>query len=254
MIELQKALLYTHFTESRAYKTHLTYKDSHTIKVRAQKNTIHSSNELIKNLHMISPSILLKGLLLATLSSYCLSAFTQETDFTDCRSITDRQARYACYDRIEASEDSGVVELDRPAPRANPDNLPVVSLPSRNREVASDTPATESQQVTDQEAGQEEIDDFGRSTDTANSRQSTRIVEDDEGQKELIDTIASIRQLGQGMSVITLSSGQKWQQMITKRYFLKEGEEVRIYPTIWGNSYRLTSKRLGGFIQVKRVN
>jgi len=37
MIELQKALLYTHFTESRAYKTHLTYKDSHTIKVRAQK-------------------------------------------------------------------------------------------------------------------------------------------------------------------------------------------------------------------------
>jgi hypothetical protein len=147
-----------------------------------------------------------------------------------------------------------VVELEKPAPRANPDNLPVVSLPTRNREVVSDEPAMENQQVTDPGAGQEEIDDFGRSTETANSSQSTRIVEGDEGQKELIDTIASIRQIGQGMSVITLSSGQKWQQMITKRYFLKEGEEVRIYPTIWGNSYRLTSKRLGGFIQVKRVN
>ena len=65
---------------------------------------------------MTSPSLLLKGLLLATLSSYCLSAFAQETDFTDCRSITDRQARYACYDRIEASEVSGVVELDRACP------------------------------------------------------------------------------------------------------------------------------------------
>ena len=207
---------------------------------------------------MTSPSTLVKGLFLATLSSYCLSGFTQETDFTDCRSISDRQARYACYDRIEAREDSGVVELDRPAPRANPDNLPVVSLPPRNRAPVSDAPASENQQVADQDPGTEEIEDFGRKTDSANSRQATRqatrIVEGDEGQKELIDTIASIRQLGQGMSVITLSSGQKWQQMITKRFFLKEGEEVRIYPTIWGNSYRLTSKRLGGFIQVKRVN
>jgi len=203
---------------------------------------------------MTSPSLLVKGLLLTILSTYWLSTFAQETNFTDCRSITNRQARYACYDRIEASQVNGVVEPEKSAPRANPDNLPVVSLPTRNREVVSDEPAMENQQATDPGAGQEEIDDFGRSTETANSSQSTRIVEGDEGQRELIDTIASIRQIGQGMSVITLSGGQKWQQMITKRYFLKEGEEVRIYPTIWGNSYRLTSKRLGGFIQVKRVN
>ncbi len=206
---------------------------------------------------MKSSSVLLSGLLSSILSISsisCLSAFAQETDFTDCRSITDRQARYACYDRIEASEDRGVVELDKPAPRANPDNLPVISLPSRNREPVSDTPAAENQQVTSQDNKDnrnEEIEDFGRNTASGNS---SRIVEGDEGQKELIDTIASIRPLGQGMSVITLSSGQKWQQMITKRYFLKEGEEVRIYPTIWGSSYRLTSERLGGFIQVKRVN
>lgn len=200
---------------------------------------------------MISPSGLVKGLLLAILSSHCLSAQAQETEFTDCRSITDRQARYACYDRIEASENRGVVELDKPAPRANPDNLPVISLPSRNRELVSDTPAAESQQGSDQDNSKQEIEDFGRNTASGNS---SRIVEGDEGQKELIDTIASIRPLGQGLSVITLSNGQKWQQMITKRYFLKEGEEVRIYPTIWGSSYRLTSERLGGFIQVKRVN
>ncbi len=249
MIELKKALLYTDFPDLWACKDPPGIVG--TICSKAQ--SIQPTN-LIKNLNMTSPSLLVKGLLLAILSSYCLSAFTQETDFTDCRSINDRQARYACYDRIEASEDSGVVKLDRPAPRANPDNLPVVSLPSRNREPASDMPATKNQQVAEQDPGKEEIDDFGRNTDSANSRNATRVVEGDEGQKELIDTIASIRQLGQGMSVITLSSGQKWQQMITKRYFLKEGEEVRIYPTIWGNSYRLTSKRLGGFIQVKRVN
>jgi hypothetical protein len=132
---------------------------------------------------MTSPSLLVKGLLLAILSTYWLSTFAQETNFTDCRSITDRQARYACYDRIEASEVSTVVELEKPAPRANPDNLPVVSLPTRNREVVSDEPAMENQQVTDPGAGQEEIDDFGRSTETANSSQSTRIVEGDEGQR-----------------------------------------------------------------------
>jgi hypothetical protein len=29
---------------------------------------------------------------------------------------------------------------------------------------------------------------------------------------------------------------------------------VRIYPTLWGSSFRLTAKRLGGYIQVERID
>ncbi|HEU4619493.1 MAG TPA: hypothetical protein VFV10_15760 [Gammaproteobacteria bacterium] len=53
--------------------------------------------------------------------------------------------------------------------------------------------------------------------------------------------------------MITLENGQIWRQMTPEIYPLQEGFEVKIYPTRWGNAYRLSVEELGGFIQVERV-
>jgi hypothetical protein len=70
----------------------------------------------------------------------------------------------------------------------------------------------------------------------------------------LTDTIAALEQRMPNLWLITLTSGQRWVQMLNKPYAMKVGDEVRIYPTIWGGSYRLTASRLSGYIQVQRVD
>ena len=42
--------------------------------------------------------------------------------------------------------------------------------------------------------------------------------------------------------------------MISKRYPLEVGDEVRIYSTRWGSSFRLSAERVGSYIQVERVD
>ncbi|MDX1561897.1 MAG: hypothetical protein R3305_03180 [Gammaproteobacteria bacterium] len=53
--------------------------------------------------------------------------------------------------------------------------------------------------------------------------------------------------------VIQLDNGQIWEQTEPKRYPLRPGLEVRVYPTRWGSRYRLTGVDTGGHIQVRRV-
>jgi hypothetical protein len=95
-----------------------------------------------------------------------------------------------------------------------------------------------------------EVDNFGRRSEAGSARVETG----KEGRKELIDTVASVREINASMLEVTLQGGQVWRQMISKRYPLREGDEVTIRPTIWGQSYRLTAKRLEGFIQVQRID
>jgi hypothetical protein len=52
---------------------------------------------------------------------------------------------------------------------------------------------------------------------------------------------------------VTLENGQVWRQMQAKRYLLRPGHQVRIYPSRWGESYRLSAEELNGFIQVERA-
>lgn len=93
-----------------------------------------------------------------------------------------------------------------------------------------------------------EVDNFGRNSGGA------RVETNDEGRQELVDTVASVRTLNANLIEVTLSSGQVWRQMLTKRYPLREGDKVTIKPTVWGKSYRMTSERISGFIQVQRVD
>jgi hypothetical protein len=75
----------------------------------------------------------------------------------------------------------------------------------------------------------------------------------DAGERELRARIASLAQTYDGRWIITLDSGEVWRQSVLKRYNLREGHDVRIYATRWGEDYRLTAGELNGFIQVERI-
>jgi hypothetical protein len=71
--------------------------------------------------------------------------------------------------------------------------------------------------------------------------------------EEFFGTIVSMRERIPNAYVITLDNGQIWEQTEPKRYPLRPGLEVRIYPTRWGNRYRLAGLDSGGHIQVQRL-
>jgi hypothetical protein len=66
-------------------------------------------------------------------------------------------------------------------------------------------------------------------------------------------TITALRERLPYAYVITLDNGQVWRQVDPKKYPLRTGLEVRIYPSRWGESYRLSGEGTGSFILVRRV-
>ncbi len=71
--------------------------------------------------------------------------------------------------------------------------------------------------------------------------------------REIVATIATVRETVPNYRTITLDNGQIWRQNRAEFYPLQPGLEVRIYPGKWGESFRLTAPRLRGDIQVERV-
>jgi hypothetical protein len=76
---------------------------------------------------------------------------------------------------------------------------------------------------------------------------------EDERAADIFGTVAALRERVPNTYVITLENGQVWSQVTSERYLLRVGDRVRIYPTHWGKSYRLTVADRHGFIQVQRV-
>jgi hypothetical protein len=188
-------------------------------------------------------------------------AFAQSGSVEDCRTIPDRLARYTCYDRYESgapvassrstsnssttsASTSPNASSARVQEREEDDGLPIIGrFFDRDRDeeeaptVATNAPVT----------AESEVDNFGR----VNPEDDSRLIEGTDG-KELIADVAALDERGRNQWVITLANGQTWVQMESKVYRLQVGDSVRIYPTRWGNSYRLTSERLSGYIQVRR--
>ena len=90
------------------------------------------------------------------------------------------------------------------------------------------------------------IEGFGRG--------QAKVVKMEDGRDELFDVIADIDTYRPNMFNITLASGQIWRQTHARRYNLRIGDSVRIYPSGWGDDYRLETERLSGFIQVNRLD
>lgn len=70
---------------------------------------------------------------------------------------------------------------------------------------------------------------------------------------EILGRIGSMRERLPDAYLITLEDGQIWRQTNPKRYFLRVGDDVRIYPSSWGTDYRLTVVGRSGYIQVEKV-
>lgn len=182
------------------------------------------------------------ALLTCLASGFAASAFSAE--ISDCQSIADRDERYACYDRAEAS-----APVSPAASSSSPDRtasgLPILRGIFNRGDKEEEQPAQANAPVTEPS----EVDSFGLPQPKGNAT----VVEGEDGRKELVAAIATLEQRGYNMWLITLENGQQWAQVENKRYRLEEGESVRIYPTGWGDDYRLAAERLSSYIQVRRI-
>ncbi len=141
-----------------------------------------------------------------------------------CAQIQDAAERYACYDRTTSSlRTAPTTGVSPPAPPSQP-TLPVVRT-------APSTPAN---------------GPFASMTPESESAEPAPVV-------ELVDKIVEVKEHEPGQLMITLANGQVWYQTDSRRYFLRKGMEVRIYPGIFGASWRMSAPELNSFIQVKRL-
>jgi hypothetical protein len=76
---------------------------------------------------------------------------------------------------------------------------------------------------------------------------------DETGDAEYSGTIVEFHERLPNAYLITLDNGQVWLQTEPKQYPLRPGLDVRIYPTSWGDNYRLHGLGTGSHIQVRRV-
>lgn len=162
-------------------------------------------------------------------------------DIGPCMAMEEDAERYACYDLLE--------EQIRAA-QTRETELPRVSIQRNTRQPAADVTVSDSS--SEDEAS---VVDFGRETPatTSNRETTARLLDNEDGGQELIDAIVALKEPLPNQWQVTLASGQVWHQINSKRYRLQEGMEIRIYPSPFGGSYRLSATNLNGFIQVRRI-
>lgn len=198
------------------------------------------------------------GLLPLILLPLSAQSFAQAETLGDCQAIQDRLARYACYDSWDAA--SGVVRQSVPARSTTTTQAPRAQERAEVRAQEEEDERSLFGRIFrrgSNDAAEEQVASSGTQTPVESfgrAQNSARIIEGSDGKSELLGTVAELEQMGPNIWLITLDGGQVWQQMQSKRYNLQEGDQVRIYPTRWGNNYRLSVEKLGGFIQVRRVN
>jgi hypothetical protein len=161
----------------------------------------------------------------------------------ECKVISDQNARLACYDRA--------TETAKPsAPAAAKSAIPAGATKSTIPANAGKTETLKKQSAEPAPAApQDNVAAFGMD----GKKDEAKVLNAEDGQQELADTIKTIKLVQPEIREITLSSGQVWRQMHSQVYRLLPGDDVRIKPSGWGESYRLTVERLNGFIQVQRV-
>lgn len=157
----------------------------------------------------------------------------------DCIELESPEERLACFEsRVDSALDEPAADVEAAAkaevrPDTRADDEPASPPgPARPERAAA--------------ADRTSIDRFGF------PEQSDEAEEEFE-YKEMLGTVASVREIEPNRRIITLENGQVWSQMHPDRYWLRPGDQVRIYSTRWGDAYRLTVEELRGFIQVERV-
>jgi len=192
------------------------------------------------------------GMLLSTAAFAADNTAPVIIDASPCLEITRSIERLTCFeDQANAAQRGGTS-----IPQQNP---PVVSVPRNTRPQPAQSDQQATQQVQPQPATEAPQPAESASVNTTDSFEDNfglpeeNINDRYEKANELIATVAELKELNRNRFIITLENGQTWEQMETKRFALAEGDEVRIYPTRWGNSYRLSSQSHRGYIQVQRL-
>jgi hypothetical protein len=161
----------------------------------------------------------------------CCDAVAQSTGETAaaieaCARIADQAARLDCFDKLARSAPGRSVETaPSPAPAAAVDPQSAVAP-----QTAGDTPAPAA---------------------SVTSRREVRAA--DRAEREVMSSVTALREIQPGRVEVTLANGQVWRQTYSDRYNLLVGHEVKIYPSGFGQYFRLSSTELRGFIQVERV-
>jgi hypothetical protein len=206
------------------------------------------------------------------------SAIVQAQDvdeFIACAQISDRVARVICLEealddatrqeqasdsaeqavvdsQVSAVEDFGAAttqdveleEAEENTERQSFFRLPRIGNIFRRdeSEIVGNSPETE--ETENDSAQTDQVAEFGR---------QSRVVINENGEDELNDVVTELVMAKPDQWLVKLASGQVWRQTHPRRLNLREGDAVRIYPTGWGENFRLEAERLSGFIQVLRV-
>lgn len=189
--------------------------------------------------HLVSYTILAGFSCVASVSSY--GQIT--VDVSSCVNIESHLERLTCYDKQAANskaepvlEGTAVLEVTSVKPTTAVEAIaqPVV----QSATVLQATVQSTSTGVVTEE-------NFGLAA-SRKEQEKKEVV-------ELFSTISALKERVPGRFRITLENGQIWSQKAAERYRLKVGDEVRIYPSGWGSSFRLTVIDKSGFIQVERL-
>jgi hypothetical protein len=185
-------------------------------------------------------------------------------DVADCIKLNAPEARLACYElRVAAvfgeraaqaaaarpaastAASAPVVRSPEPAPAASsaPPATPepaASSVPAA-RTVSAPAPAPEVSEPV-QSRGDQQI------RRAQNERAAAATAASD-----IVSRVQELREVVPNAWQITLDNGQVWRQTVSKRYQLRQGQQVKIYSTHWGNASRLSADEINGYIQVERV-
>jgi len=193
-----------------------------------------------------SSACLVLGLALGAPAGLTQPAQPIQVDIAPCVGLASALERLDCYDslgRAARQPEPAAVSESLPAPVPQP-AATVTSSPAP----APDVAPTAVPAAAPQEPG---VAEFGRNTPA----EDARVLVNPEGEQELRDVIASLREREPGRWLITLASGQVWYQSNSQRLRLRVGNTVRIYPSPLGGSWRMARAdgEQSGFIQVTRI-
>jgi hypothetical protein len=146
-----------------------------------------------------------------------------------CARIADQVARLDCFDKLARPVPGRSVETP-PSPAA-----PAAVGPPQSSAAAPPTAA----------------DTAPAPAASVPSKREARAAE--RADREVMSSVTALREIQPGRVEVTLANGQVWRQTYSDSYNLLVGHEVKIYPSGFGQYFRLTSTKLRGFIQVERV-